>query len=241
MAAILHILLYYALIWASVFLLLHKLKLEMRRFFAMCCNSDLLLAAPALLSRCFFIFLKKIPSRYISAAAIGLFIFCQCNNLKTNDRIMKYKFNFNTSHNQFYISDKFSSTNIGLDDFWTNKAYEDKLAIGKDIIAIGTECYGNVKGELVILEKPVSTIEFNLYDHIVEGGLELKSGDLRILDCPNSSIQLEVKVKPGTYRVRIYSSNLASVVDDDGDDYYKIEIWESDNIERKVLKRYVGK
>lgn len=172
---------------------------------------------------------------------ICLLIFCQCNCLKTNTRIMKHKINFYTSHNQFYISDKLSNTNTGSEDFWTNKAFEDKLGISKDLLAVGTECYGNVKGELVILEKPIESIDYNLYDHIVEGGLELKSGNLQILDCPNSSVELEVKVKPGNYRVRVYSSNLASVIDDDGDDYYKIEMWPDDNMERKVLKKYVRK
>lgn len=61
------------------------------------------------------------------------------------------------------------------------------------------------------------------------------------MDCPNSSVELEVKVKPGNYRVRVYSSNLDTVIDDDGDDYYKIEMWPDDNMERKVLKKYVRK
>jgi hypothetical protein len=64
-----------------------------------------------------------------------------------------------------------------------------------------------------------------------------------VLDCPNNSLELEVNVSPGNYRVRIYSSNLSSVVDEDedGDDTYKIEVWQDDNMERKVLKRYVRK
>jgi hypothetical protein len=44
------------------------------------------------------------------------------------------------------------------------------------------------------------------------------------MDCLNRVVELEIKVKPGNYRVRVYSSNLASVVDEDGDDFYKIEI-----------------
>jgi hypothetical protein len=78
------------------------------------------------------------------------------------------------------------------------------------------------------------------YDHIVEGGLALKSGILEILDCPSLSIELKIKIKPGFYRMRVYSSNLNSVIGDEGEDYYKIEIW-PDTMERKVLKRYVRK
>lgn len=81
-------------------------------------------------------------------------------------------------------------------------------------------------------------IDFDLYDHIVEGGIEIKSGTIQILDCPSSEIQLELSVKPGFYRTRIYSINLASVDGDEGEDFYKIEIWPDLEMDRKVLKRY---
>jgi hypothetical protein len=68
--------------------------------------------------------------------------------------------------------------------------------------------------------------------------LTVTNGKIQILDCPNDSIELEIPVKSSTYRVRIYSSNLSSVDGDEGEDFYKIEIWEDDNLERKVLKNY---
>jgi hypothetical protein len=51
-------------------------------------------------------------------------------------------------------------------------------------------------------------------------------------------VELEMIVKPGAYRVRVYSSNLVSVEGDEGDDYYKIEVWPDVQMERKVLKQY---
>lgn len=154
---------------------------------------------------------------------------------------MEYKLNFTTSYQQFYLADKLYQGNIGSDNFWTDESHDDRLAIEKDVLGIRTESYGTIKGELIVLDKANNEVDYNLYDHVVEGGLEIKSGIFQILDCPNNSVELEVNLIPGNYRARIYSSNLSSVVDEDevGDDYYKIEIWKDDNKERKVLKKYI--
>jgi len=153
----------------------------------------------------------------------------------------RYEFKFYTEYHQFYICDKISSGNTGSEDFWTEEANNDRLAMEDGILGIGTECYGHVNGELDLLDSANNKIDTSKYDHIVEGGLELKSGTVQILDCTSSTIIFETKVNPGIYRVRVYSSNLKSVIDDDGDDYYKIEIWPDSTMERKVLKRYIHK
>lgn len=150
---------------------------------------------------------------------------------------MKHKLSFYTQYSQFYLtSDNGNSLAVGNN--WDSESYEDRLKQLNNFLVVFTQCYGNVKGELIVLEKPIAVIDYNKYDHIVEAGITVESGVLQVLDCPNSSIELEIKVKPGNYRVRVYSSNLASVLGDDGDDYYKIEIWPDDNMERRVLKKY---
>jgi hypothetical protein len=151
---------------------------------------------------------------------------------------MLYPLNFRTSHGQFYVYDKSSDGDTSADGFWSEDAFSDRLAVWNGILAVFTECYELVKGELHLLSEPRNYINLDQYDHIVEAGLEVKSGTIQILDCPNSSVELEIKVIPGRYRVRVYSINLASVVNDDGDDFYKIEIWPCIAMERKVLKRY---
>ncbi|RZJ80836.1 MAG: hypothetical protein EOO47_06285 [Flavobacterium sp.] len=151
---------------------------------------------------------------------------------------MKYFLDFYTQYSQFYLVDKSSDQNTS-DDFWDEDAFEDRLAINDGILGVGTECYGPIKGEVEILEKENSNIDFSDYDHIVEASLQINSGALQIQDCPNSSIQLEVILPENCYSVRIYSSNLASVEGDEGDDYYRIEIWPAPPIRRKVLKRFI--
>jgi len=151
---------------------------------------------------------------------------------------MNHALDFYTAYHQFYISDKESIGNTASSKFWTDDSFNDRLAIEDGVLGVGTECYGPVKGELMVLDACPNDCNFDEYDHIVEAGIEIKSGVLHIVDCPTSNIQLEINVNPGTYRARIYSSNLISVEDDEGDDFYKIELWPDSIIERRVLKRY---
>ncbi len=89
---------------------------------------------------------------------------------------MKYKLDFYTAYKQFYLSDKTSSQDTDSSCFWTTEANNDRLAIEEGILRVGTECYGPVKGELNILNRIKNELDGNRYDHIVEGGLEIKSG-----------------------------------------------------------------
>lgn len=159
---------------------------------------------------------------------------------------MKQKFNFYTEYNQFYLEDKEKKENTNSGDFWSDEAFNAKLAMVYGIVAIGTHSYGNIKGEIEILDKPVENIDYKLYDHIVEGGINVESGELQILNCPDGHLELSLNLAPGKYRVRVYGSNFDSVkepdlANDTDNDFYKIEIWKSDDMGRKVLKQYVEK
>lgn len=123
--------------------------------------------------------------------------------------------------------------------FWTNEVFNDRLAIEDGVLGVETERYGHVKREFEVFTASNNNVDLYKYDHIVEAGIEIKSGVIQILDCPSSTIELEVNVAPGIYRARIYSINLNSVDGDEGDDYYRVEIWPDTYMERKVLKRYV--
>ncbi|MBL4679033.1 MAG: hypothetical protein JKY70_23000 [Mucilaginibacter sp.] len=151
---------------------------------------------------------------------------------------MIHPLNFYTQYSQFYITDKDPLGDVDSDNFWTNEAFNERLAIEEGIVGVGTECYGPVKGELQILQQENNCFSLDDYDHIVEGGIKINSGVIQIMDCPNSIVEIEVVVENGAYRARVYSSNLSSVDGDEGDDYYRIEIWPSTDMERKVLKQY---
>ena len=165
----------------------------------------------------------------------------QCGSNYSLIKSMKYNFNFYTAYHQFYISDSKSLKETNSKDFWDKEAYKDRLASNKDVVAILTKSYGNIKGELEVLDKEKAITNFDLYDHIVEVGIEIKSGKLQILDCPNSNMEEEVTLIPGIYRIRVYSQNL-DVLDgedeEEGNDFYRIEIWKDKNKDKKILKRY---
>jgi len=80
-----------------------------------------------------------------------------------------------------------------LTGFWASDAFENKLAIEKGILGIGTGSYGRIKGDIFILETANNQIDTIQYDHIVEGGMDIESGELQLLDCPTSVINLELK------------------------------------------------
>ena len=149
------------------------------------------------------------------------------------------KLDFYTSYRQFSLIDKNSPGAIDSDQFWTEEAFQRRLAIEDGILGVGTECYGPVKGEIEFLDTPPREREFDKYDHVVEGDLQVKSGVLQIIDCPTSTVEFERAIEPGNYRVRVYSMNLDSVNgEDEGDDYYRLEIWKGIPEGVKLYKEY---
>lgn len=173
---------------------------------------------------------------------ITVTFFCLgCHSIK--NRKMKKEFNFYTEYRQFYIEDDGHSGDTGSPNFWNENAFKERLALMDGIIGVGTQSYGNIKGEVELLEKPNNNIDYSKYDHIVEGGINIQSGKIQIVNCPDNNLELTLNIPSRKYRVRVYSSNLNSVKDydlpqDTDNDYYRIEIWPSEEMGRKVLKQY---
>jgi len=154
-------------------------------------------------------------------------------------KVAKYRLKFYTSYRQFYIADRESDLSTDSLKFWTQEASESRLAIEEGVLGIGTECYGLVKATLIIQSEENLDFDPSIYDHIVEGSLKVSSGYLHVLTCPDMDVELKVKLDPGIYRVRVYSSNLSSVEGDEGDDFYRLEVWPNEYQERKVIVKYL--
>ena len=154
---------------------------------------------------------------------------------------MKNDLKFKTYYGQFFIGEKNAAGNTGSENFWTDQAFADKLAIEAGIlgISIGNE-EGIVKCEFQFLDSKSSISDFTNFDHVVEGSLQIQSGVLQILNCPDSHIEFEANIDNGEYRVRVYSMNLATGHSENPKDSYKIEIWKESFTERQVLKRFQG-
>ncbi|SEJ36298.1 hypothetical protein SAMN05216327_10942 [Dyadobacter sp. SG02] len=144
---------------------------------------------------------------------------------------------FNTAYHQFYLVDKGSDNDTG-GDFWSEETLADRLAVNNRLIGVSTASYGRIQAEINFFEKEPVIQDLSRFDHAVEAGIAIESGVIEIADCPNSAVMKEIKVSPGKYRFRIYSANLVGVVDDDGADSYIIEIWPSEDLSFKALKRF---
>jgi hypothetical protein len=157
------------------------------------------------------------------------------HEVKTNT----YRRDFYTCYHQFYILDSDSPYDTDSDTFWTEAANQDRLAVGTNILGVSTGCYGQVRSSIELLAaQPIAEPE--KYDHIVEATIFLPSGILQIRPCVSSDdAELELMLPVDEYCIRINSGNLTSVVGDDGDDFYVVEIWPGKKRERSVLKRYL--
>jgi hypothetical protein len=150
----------------------------------------------------------------------------------------KHSLNFSSEYYQFYILDSKTTAQTDANDFWCPDAGTRRLAIGEGLLGVTIATYGNVKGEIHILtQKPELD---KTADHVVEASIKLSSGILEVKDCTGYETQLAINLPKTTYRIRISSHNLGSVKDDEGQDFYTLEIWKSRFAKPAILKAFVN-
>ena len=145
----------------------------------------------------------------------------------------KYNLDFWSEYYQFYVLD--AQTKAVTDDanFWCPEADKRRLAIGEGLLGVTIATYGNVKSDVRILTaKPELDTSA---DHVVEASIRLDSGLLEVRDCTGYETQLAINLPKTTYRIRISSFNLGSVNNDEGDDFYTIDVWKSRFAKPKIL------
>lgn len=154
---------------------------------------------------------------------------------------MKFELKFTTDYGQFYINDKNAKGNTGSENFWTDQAFADKLAVEDGVLGVAiANDEGKVECEFEILKSRSEINDFKSFDHVVEASIKIHSKVLQILDCPHYNVEIETGIENGEYRVRVYSLKLDSAYDENPNDTYKIEMWKEVYSERNVLKRYLG-
>ena len=144
-----------------------------------------------------------------------------------------YKLNFFTQYYQFYVFD--SQTTSQTDDagFWNDEAGKNRVAVLEGLLGVTVGKYATIDVEVQILTEKPSLITDA--EHVVETSLRVPSGVLQVKDCTNYETQLELNLEKGCYRVRISSFKLSSIVSDQGDDYYTVQIWKSRFTKTKLL------
>ena len=145
---------------------------------------------------------------------------------------MNSHFKFDTFHSQFFVVDSTSTKQV----FWSDDEDNMRLATNEGIISVAMNTDGgSVEGDIKLLEKEKNGEISTEYSYVVEGDLEVNSGTLQLRNCPFNDVELTMKVRPGRYRVRIYT-----IANNNHSDIFNclIELWHTNKTENtKVLKR----
>ena len=137
---------------------------------------------------------------------------------------------------QFYLQDE--GADGDLSDAWTQEAVDRMFAVSEGVVGIGTIRNMTVPVTIEFHDSD-PTPDWDSYDHVVEGSLILKSARIVVAGCtdyfPDAA---RFELAPGTYRVRLSSSGLDSLSEDglDGQDRYRVQLWQAATIEPTVLK-----
>ncbi|MFD2969492.1 hypothetical protein [Sphingobacterium bambusae] len=154
---------------------------------------------------------------------------------------MTHQLDFFTQYGQFYLADKDAIHGGDGPDFWSDAAHSERLAVDEGFLGVvieNDECMA--KASLSILESAPEIDASEDADHIVEASIELKSGCLQVLDCPNSFVMLEIPLEKACYRVRIYGYSLDLAYQPQPEDYLHIAIWKADFAPKVVLRQWIS-
>ncbi|WP_231398639.1 competence protein ComJ [Longispora fulva] len=147
-------------------------------------------------------------------------------------------------YHQLHVFDDGSLTDLG--DAWTDQAVLDGLAVAGDALAVGTEVNVSVTVTVEVLPGRPSADE-TVFDHVVEGSVEVRSGRLVVMGCTDFEPDAARFTVPGGWmRVRVARANLAEArrldIDSDEDpatmERVQLQVWPEAPSDLAVLKRW---
>ncbi len=124
------------------------------------------------------------------------------------------------SYYQFYLQDAQSAEN--QENICNDENFQKSLGVGNQMLVINTARYADVDVSLT-LYKAEPKLELEEAEKINDCSLSITS----ILKLGNevSADWTSYEIEHGIYRVRILYKNLSSVVGDEGNDSYEIQMW----------------
>ena len=145
-------------------------------------------------------------------------------------RLQQYQYQLFADYFQFYVQDE--NPKDTTEHIWDDKrTIEIGLALGKGIIAVGTERNFTVPFTLEIHDSEPDD-DFSIWDRVNECSIEVPSGVLVIFGCTD--------YRPDA--ARIYYGGLDTVTEfDKGDDTYKVILWVAPFSDMKILKKRIKK
>ncbi|QSH59602.1 hypothetical protein A0J47_020235 (plasmid) [Photobacterium damselae subsp. damselae] len=147
-------------------------------------------------------------------------------------------------YNQVYLHDETIEPDLSV--AWDDQAYEKLIIVDNGYIALSTARNMDVPVEIVVSdEKP--DIDKKSWEHIVYCSITLASGfwllasGFLVVRGPSDYLPdaTRVKLKPGNYAAYVLYKGLTTLSEDglEGDDYYNIILWPSDDaVDVTVLK-----
>jgi hypothetical protein len=139
-------------------------------------------------------------------------------------------------YHQFYLMDAEEYPDAPED--WTDEDVQRRIKADKNIVVIQPERNMTVPVDLEISDSEPEE-DFENWNHIAEASLELPSGKLQIEECLGETKDILI-LQPGSYRIRAFYGGLNKLSFDglDGDDQYKIFMWQAPFEDVKILKQY---
>lgn len=148
-----------------------------------------------------------------------------------------YKLEIFADYNQIYLHDELSGADFSSS--WNDKTYKNMAAVIDGAIGLVAARNMDVPVEILICESE-QPLDLDTWEHVVSCGIALYSGTL-VVRGPSDYLPeaKKISVKPGYYVANLLYKGLNTLSEDglDGDDYYKIVLWPSVEIQKlKLLK-----
>jgi hypothetical protein len=148
----------------------------------------------------------------------------------------RYDLELFADYYQFYIQDETADGN--LSEAWTDEAVDRLLALAPGTVGVGTVRNVGVPVTIEVLDREPS-VDAEKFDHVVECSIAVESGCIVAAGCTDYfSEAARIKVRPGSYRVRVYFEGLDSLSADGlrGNDRYHLQLWPAPTRPIAVLK-----
>ena len=156
--------------------------------------------------------------------------------METSKILCKKHYEIFADYHQFYLKDAQNYLNAPLD--YTDEDIKRRIKAEKYIIVIQPERNMTVPVDLEVVNSAPQE-DFEDWNHVAEASLNLPSGKLQIEECCGETKDILI-LSPGLYRIRAFYGKLDKLSFDglEGDDYYKIVMWQEPFEDVKVLKQY---
>lgn len=156
--------------------------------------------------------------------------------METSKILYKKHYEIFADYHQFYLMDAEKYSNAPLD--YTDEDIQRRIKAEKYVVVVQPERNMTVPVDLEIFNSAPHE-DFKDWHHVAEASLDLPSGKLQIEECCGETKDILI-LPSGSYRIRTFYGDLNTLSFDglEGDDHYKIAMWQAPFKDVKVLKQY---